>query len=312
MAHLTPPRRYHPSIKFLAGFLGTLAVIFFLVVDVIRDYLTSELAVLVNVSELGPAGIGQTFPLDVDRCVELVLMGPVHALLFYGVARYLIHRAFPRELEPGPVPSPASGTGGTGKVAMNPRGTSSPGFPRHGSRVAGILEVCAVACACVLCMGHAFHLWFDRANALYRTSHDGYAATDAFLFLYHADEWLGHAIIHCTYFSCVVVGLAIECAAGTRLARKMAVDEILVTVVLGGVFGVVNAEAARQGESALPLLILSMGLLAVITPLAALKRWNPLHRPILLACLVGSVIVVAWNLVVVAQHGLLPYYPYIR
>jgi hypothetical protein len=230
--------------------------------------------IYVNLEEI-PA-VGESFSFSIGTIVEVILMGPVFALIYFVLMKHLLQKVDP-------------------EVGRN-------------KQFIYMLEVAVVGFICMLVMGHIAHLMFDYANAVYRSTYGGYDTTQLFLFLYHSDEWIGHHLIHIGFFSFIVLAILGE----SRMADKRTMKwyEIIVAVGLGVGLFVMNGYATYDGQCAWLLMVLSAILLGVLGMVIVWKRVNPLKYPILFAAILGSIIVIGYYFWYISVFGTLPYYPF--
>jgi hypothetical protein len=268
----TSPSDWQVSFKFLIGFLIALALSFFL-----PGLIKGTINIYVNVSELGESGTAQYFPWGVGTIVEIILMGPVFAMVFYYLIKMMTNKI---DLEKG-----------RNKYWLN------------------ILQALIVLSIGILIAAHFIHLMFDYANYLYRNQMGGYETTALYLFLYWADEWLGHHLIHYMYFLQLVLALCADFMINDH--KKLRWDTLAITIVLGfGIF-IVTGFATYEGQAANHLMILSVILLIIEVFIILIKKINPLKYPILLATIISNVIVICFYFFWILSYGFKPYYPYI-
>ncbi|MHA1324199.1 MAG: hypothetical protein ACTSRL_15540 [Candidatus Helarchaeota archaeon] len=96
-----------------------------------------SVTIYVNLEEI--SAVGESFSFQIGTIVEVILMGPVFALIYFVLMKNLLSK-INRE---------------TGR----------------NRRLIYILEVAVVGFICMLVMGHIVHLMFDYANAIYRATY---------------------------------------------------------------------------------------------------------------------------------------------
>ncbi|MBD3228022.1 MAG: hypothetical protein GF329_07515 [Candidatus Lokiarchaeota archaeon] len=267
----TNPKDWQISFKFLMIYLIVLGLGFF-----IPGLIEINIIIPVNVSELGTSGAGQFFVWRLDKIIEIILMGPLFAVVFY----FLIKKI-------------------TKKIDLK------QGKNKYWIR---ILEFGIVLSIGILVAGHFIHLMFDYTNYLYRQV-GGYDTTELFLFIYWSDEWLGHHLIHYMYFTQLVLALGTEFLIDNH--RKMRWDEIAISIVLGfGIF-VVFGFSTYEGQAANHLMILSLILLIIEILVILFKKINPIKYPILLSTVISNVIVISFYFFWIFSYRFKPYYPFI-
>lgn len=260
---------FHVSIRFLLIFLISLLICFMLPGEI-----PGTVNVYVNLEEI--SAVGESFSFAIGTIIEIILMGPVFALIFYILLKNLLGKIDPQQ--------------------------------GRNRQVIQLLEVAAVGFICMLVMGHITHLMFDYANAVYRSTYGDYDTTQLFLFLYHSDEWIGHHLIHIGFFSFIILAMVGE----SRMKEKRSIIwyEIIFVIGLGIGLFIVNGYATYEGQCAWVLMVLSAVLLSIQGTLIIWKRLNPLKYPIFLAALIGSILVIGYYVWYISVFGTLPYYPF--
>jgi hypothetical protein len=272
MEKITNPKEYHPSIKFLSVFLIGILICFFL-----PDIISGTSDIVINIVELeGSGGIGATFSARNDKIVEIILMGPVVAVLYYMLMRYLIGKI--------------DKTQGKNKYFLY------------------AIEIELALLISLNVASHFVHLMFDQVSAAYRTLHGGYSLNEPLLYIYWADEWFGHTIIHVTYFSWFVLALVTEFLITET--RPVNLDEFCFLIPLGVGIGVLDGYAAIRSEAGFILMILHIVLLGTQVVLIASKKINPLKYPVFMALLISSLFVIGYNIYWIFEEGIRAYYPF--
>ncbi|MHA1267418.1 MAG: hypothetical protein ACTSRS_19430 [Candidatus Helarchaeota archaeon] len=233
-----------------------------------------SVTIYVNLEEI--SAVGESFSFQIGTIVEVILMGPVFALIYFVLMKNLLSK-INRE---------------TGR----------------NRRLIYILEVAVVGFICMLVMGHIVHLMFDYANAIYRATYGGYDNTPLFLYLYHSDEWLGHHLIHIGFFSFLILAMIGESRIADK--RRMRWYEVIIAIGLGAGIFVINGYATYEGQCGWLLMVLSSVLLGIQVGIILLKKVNPLWYPIFFSALLGNIIVIGYYLWYTSVFGTLPYYPF--
>ncbi|MBN2151519.1 MAG: hypothetical protein JW839_08740 [Candidatus Lokiarchaeota archaeon] len=268
MDSIPTPRQYLPSLK--SGIALAIAVP---VCAFVHGLFSAWFDVTVNVFELGPGGMGLTFPYNTKFIVNFLAM-----CIGLGLVFWLSLKAALRNIE--------------GR-----------------ERVKSIIEALAVVGIIVNAMGVVFHWGFDRANSFY-THEYGYDATDVYLYLYFGDEWLGHGLQQTSmlaFFALLVVSEQLA-----PRSRRIHWVEWLWLAGIIGVVAVTNGYAALRSESAILMLVASVVMLCGEAGYCLGKRPRLLESPLLLGTIVANAIVVVENVVFIAMYGLSPWYPWLR
>jgi hypothetical protein len=279
--HFTAMKDYPLSLKaglyYLLTLLGCMILLDIFSNDIIVN-------ILVNVQEMGDPGVGYSFPFQVKNIVKIILLGLVHGTISYVVFKNLLMARL---------------------QTQNKKDTDQM---KNVKNTTHIMEIILVWLICALIFGHAIHWLFDRANFLYREDWGDYNVNPSFLLLYFGDEDLSHGIIHTCYFFLLVFG--VYCEAGLQ-KRRMHPDEFCIVIALAIGVVIVNGEAARIGESALPLLVLSVGAVIGIIIQKLRKNLALLDYPLVCTLLFGSIGVIIYDVIYVIINSYIPYYPFI-
>ncbi len=268
---------FHVSVRFLLIFLVSLLICFKL-----PDLIHGMVNVPINVEELweiGRGGVGLTFPFRIEKIIEIILMGPVFAIIYYVLMKNLLGKI---DLEKG-----------------------------RNKQYVYVLELMVVILVMMVVVGHVVHLMFDYANGAWRLAYgdfDTMTPTPLFLFLYHSDEWVGHHLIHVGFFGFMVLALIAEFLIRDR--RTMKWYEIIFAAPLGVGLFIMNGYATYPGQCAWLLMVMSATLLAIEVVVILWKRINPLMYPILFATIIGNVIVISYYFYYISIYGTLPFYPF--
>jgi hypothetical protein len=270
-------RHYSPPL-IAAGFILISLLIILLLLPLFGDDL---ITIPVFVQELGTSSEPGVFTFQIKGIAKIVLLGPVHSLICYMVIHPLIRHNAVQELK---------------------------SKPQYFSR-SSFLELLLIFFLMMNTTGHVIHWVCDRANTLYRLDVGGYNTDPTFLLIYAADEFVGHALVHSSYFIFFFILADIEFIDLDKKQIKW--DEWIIILLVAIGIGVINGYVARLGESALILLILSIfGILLIGVKCVFYKR-PPLQSPMICSFLFGCVVVIVYNVFIIMKTGLLPYYPFI-
>jgi len=259
-------------LNFLIVFLFTLLLFY----KIIPIFYSGSIDTYYNISELD--GEAASFSVSVRLMCEIILMGPVSAIIFFFLMKYLI--------------SEIDKAKGKNKYYTI------------------LIEIGVITFICILVMGHALHMLFDHANRVYYNSHGKQMDTsELYSLLYYLDEFIGHHFIHLSYFGLICMALLTELISKDN--RKLKWFELITTIILGIGLSLVWGYATYEGQSAFMMLVLCSILLVAEIIVALIKKVNPLENPILLATIIANIIVIGLFIWWVAMFGLKPYYPFI-
>ncbi len=259
------------SIVFLTVFL----VVLLLFYRIIPLFYSGSVDFWYNISELD--GATAYFSTSVRLIWEIILMGPVSAVIYFFLFKYI-----KKEIDENDK---------SNKYYMN------------------LVDIGVIFFICILCMGHMVHMLFDFASSTYYQTHGNQMDTsELYSFLYFSDEILGHHLIHIAYFGFVSMALIVEFLGKEH--KKMNWFETIITVLLAIGLSVVYY-TTFEGQAAFMLLILYSILFGIEIIVVLLKKINPLKRPILLATMITSIIVIGIFIWWVIMFGVKPYYPFI-
>jgi hypothetical protein len=268
MTQIPLPKEYLPSIK--SGVVLAIAVP---VCAWARSLFHADFDITVNVFEIGPGGMGGTFPYDITYIVNFLAMCIGLSLVFWLALKALLRRIEGKD------------------------------------RAKLIIETLAVIFVITNAMGVVFHWGFDKANSFYQHQY-GYETSDTYLYLYFNDEYLGHGLQETSmlaFFALLVVAEQL-----VPRSRKMHWVESLWVIGIVGVISVTNGWAALLSESAILMLVASVVMLCGEVGYFLGKRPNLLESPLLLGTILANVAVIVQNVVFIAMYGLSPWYPWLR
>lgn len=269
---LTPIKDYSLSLKGVFFYLISLLGCMILITIFPNN---NFIDIIVNVQEMGDPGVGYTFSFPIKSLIKIILLGMVHGTISYVVFKNLLNEAQKRGAK---------------------------------NKTIHFLEITLVWIIAALILGHVIHWLFDRANYLYRQDWGGYNVNPSFLLVYFADEDLSHGIIHISYYLLFLLGVWCELQIKPRKIHK---DEILVVIGLAVGIIILNGEAALQGESAFPLLLLSISGVIIMIILIIRRKLKLLEYPLMLCFLLGSIGVILYDIIHVLINSFIPYYPFI-
>jgi len=288
-------RSYSPTLVG-AGIIFISLLIFYFIV---REFEYPIISIWISVQELGLPEQGGYFTFQIVGILKMVLLGPVHSLICYGVIHSLIGKMNTIPMNTVPMNS-------------NPLNAIPSQVSRSETRKGGksgpFLDHTLVLFLMLNTTGHIVHWLFDRSNFLYREEVGDYNTNPVFLLIYASDEFLGHALIHISYYIIFFILTLIDIIKKRDHPPKW--DEYALSILVAGGIFILNGYAAKEGESALILTILSIGSI-LIFGIMCIRKKEILRSPIVLAFLLGSIATVAYNLSVAVIDGILPFYPYI-
>jgi len=259
-------------VNFLIIFLLTLLLFY----KIIPSFYSGGINIWVNISELdGEAG---HFWLSIRIICEIILMGPVFAIIYYFLMKYLI-----------------KGIDETRK---------------YNKYYVVLIEIGVITFICISVMGHAIHMLFDKGSWLYYYANNEQMDTsELYSFIYYSDEWLGHHLIHIGYFGYISMALIAEFLGKEH--RMMNWDEKIYTILSGIGLSLIWGYSTYEGQAAFMMLILCSILLIIEVIIILIKKINPLERPILLATMITCIIVIGLFIWWTNMFGIKAYYPFI-
>ncbi len=241
---------------------------------IIPLFISGTIKIWVNISELdGAAGY---FSLKIGMIMEIILMGPVFGIIYYFLMKSLIKNVDENQ--------------GRNKYVLY------------------FLEIGVLLFINISVMGHIVHLLFDYGNWIYRES-TGMDTSQLYSFLYYSDEWLGHHLIHIAFFGYITLALITEFIGQEH--RKLNSDELIYTIASGVGLSVVFSYYTYEGQAAFMIFILFILLLIIEIIILFIKKINPLERPILLATIITSIVVIIFFICWIILFGIKPYYPFV-
>ena len=272
MVTMTDPRKYHVSIKVMFVFFVALLLCIYIPRYLIEG--SFELGANVNYAEQNP----HYFSVSWSKFLQIVCLGPFFGIIYFLLLKVLLSKV-DHDLKKNRMLSLA-------------------------------IEVSAIVLIALNSMGHVLHLGFEGVNAIDATKGEalGNEFEEMFVYAWYMDEWLGHSLIHSTYFGYLVLAVLGE---GLLAEHSRIHWDEGIYVLIGAVgVAIVDAWAAIRSESG--VLLLTFHLIYSIIALAFIlvKKTDPLSRPILLGMLVGTIFVVIYNIHYVLTNGFSPIYPF--
>lgn len=272
MVKLTPLKDSYRYVNFLLIFLLALLLFY----RIIPLFYAGGVHLWVNISELD--GLSGQFFLSTRLIMEIILMGPVFAIIYYFLMKSLIKNIDPDQ--------------GRNRYYIS------------------LIEIGVLTFICISVMGHAIHMLFDKASwSYYYANNNEMDTSELYSLIYYSDEWLGHHLIHIGYFGYICMALIAEFLGSEY--RKLHTDELIYTIASGIGLSVIFGYVTYEGQAAVMMLILCSVLLILETLLILIKKINLLERPILLATLIANILVIGFFIYWITVFGVKPYYPYI-
>jgi len=256
------------SIKFSIVFLISLLICYG-----VPTLVEGTIVLLVNISEISAVG---SFTIGFSLVLEIILMGPVFIIIYYIIMKHFLS-----------------------KINQN---------EGNNKRNVFIIEIISITLITIFAMGHAIHVFFNHANALYRIAYGTYDTTALFSFLYVSDEWLGHHLIHIALFGFMILALLTEFLMENH--ERMNKGELIISGVLGVGLFFMSGYASYEGQSAFLMFVLAIILLTVEIIIILKKKVKILNHPILLATIICSVIIIGFFIYWIIAFGWKPYFPF--
>lgn len=257
-------------LQFLIIFILTI-ILFYRIIPLLYF---GGIRVLVYISELKKLS---SFWISTRIICEIILMGPVFAIIYYFMMKRLIAEI---DIEKG-----------------------------NNKYYVALLEIGVLTFMFISVMGHTIHMLFDQANRVYYNSNDGMDTSELYSLLYYSDEWLGHHLIHIAYSGYLAMALIAEFLSENH--KRLRNDELIYTICCGVGMGLIFGYSTYEGQAAVLVVILCVILLIADLIIILVKKINILERPILICTIILSIIVICLFIWWVAVFGLKPYYPYV-
>jgi hypothetical protein len=274
--------RNYSSALFRAGII----LLFLLFIDFVPSLFgNTTISIWVAVQEMGLPEQGGYFTFQIKNILRMVLLGPVHSLICYAMIHPLIGKS----------------------NSSTPK--DSPNQDGRNRNKGQFLDHILVLFLMINTTGHIVHWLFDRSNFLYRAEVGDYNTNPVFLLIYASDEFLGHALIHISYFVFFLLLAIIDLINKKEHVPKW--EEWIITLFISGGVFVLNGYAAKIGESAFVLLLLSIVAIIFFGVICIRRKRTIIQSPMALAFLLGSIITLGYILSVVFIDGVLPSYPFI-
>ena len=264
-------KNYHPGIWFLLFFLIPLG--FFFYTSRYVGYGSFQIGANVNYSsETQYASVSWNYLL------QIIFLGPIIGVIFYILVKILLS-----------------------KIDIHARKNQLTVYT---------IEICVVLLVILNSIGHFSHLGFELVNAIDSTNGNALISEykEIFVYAWFMDEWLGHTLIHITYFGYLLVALWAE--LHLKEDNRMMIDEVVLIIFFSLGYSVIDGYAAIEGECGFILLLLH--LIATITAIVfiVVKKVNPLHYPLLLTLLISTIFVFLYNLDWIIRYGINAAYPF--
>ena len=264
-------KNYHIGIWFLMFFLIPLVFIFYFSRYV--EYGSFQIGANVNYSNEM-----QYFSVSWNYLLQIVFLGPIIGIIFYILMKKILF-----------------------KIDIN---------ARKNQLLVYIIDICIVVLIILNCIGHFSHLGFEIVNAIDSTAGEASNSEykELFVYAWFMDEWLGHTLIHMTYFGYLIVAMCAELLLNED--KRMMIDELLLIILFSLVYSVIDGYAAIEGECGFILLLLHLIATFVAIAFIAIKKVNPLKYPLLLTLLISTIFVFLFNLDWVIRYGINSIYPF--
>jgi hypothetical protein len=220
----------------------------------------------------------QYFTLSWNYFLQIVFLGPVIGIIFYILMKKMLF-----------------------KIDIN---------VRKNQLIVYIIDICVVVLIILNCIGHFSHLGFEIVNAIDSTIGEALNSEykELFVYAWFMDEWLGHTIIHLTYFGYLIVGVWAESLLNED--ERMKIDELVLIILFSFCYSVIDGYAAIEGECGFILLLLHLIATFVAIVFLVVKKINPLKYPLLLTLLISTIFVFLFNLNWIIRYGINFTYPF--
>ena len=264
-------KNYHKGIWFLMLFLIPLIIFFYLSRYV--EYGSFQIGTYVNYSNET-----QYFTVSWNYLLQIVFLGPIFGIIFYILMKKLLS-----------------------KIDIN---------VRKNQLMVYAIDICVVVLIILNCIGHFSHLGFEIVNAIDSTAGEALISEykELFVYAWFMDEWLGHTLIHMTYFGYLIVAMCAELRLDED--KRMKFDELVLITLFSLVYSVIDGYAAIEGECGFILLLLHLTATFVAIVFIAVKKINPLKYPLLLTLLISTIFVILFNLDWIIRYGINSTYPF--
>jgi len=270
MPKLTKFKEQSKFLIFLIIFLLTLLLFY----KIIPFLYYGGIRIFIYISELKKIG---SFWMSTRNTCEIILMGPVFAIIYYFLMKQLIIEIDKEQ--------------GKNKYYVV------------------LIEIGVLVFICISVMGHAIHVLFNNVSRVYYDFNGGMDTSELYSLLYYSDEWLGHHLIHVGYFGYIIMALFVEFLAKEN--RKLNKDELLYAILCGIGLSIIFTYIACEGQAAVMVLTLCCVLLIIELIIIIMKNISILERPILMCTLINNIIVIGFFILWVIIFGIKPYYPFI-
>jgi len=220
----------------------------------------------------------QYFTISWNYLLQIVFLGPIIGIIFYVLMKKLFS-----------------------KIDIN---------VRKNQLIVYIIDICVVVLIILNSIGHFSHLGFEIANAIDSMAGEALNSeySELFVYAWFMDEWLGHTLIHVTYFGYLIVAMCAELLLNED--KRMKIDELVLILLFSLIYSVIDGYAAIEGECGFILLLLHLIATCVAIAFIAIKKVNPLKCPLLLTLLISTIFVFLFNLDWVIRYGKNSIYPF--
>jgi hypothetical protein len=220
----------------------------------------------------------QYFTAPWNYILQIIFLGPIIGIIFYILMKILLS-----------------------KIDINIRKNQLTVY---------IIEICVVALIILNSIGHFSHLGFELVNMIDSTQ--GIALNseykEIFVYAWFMDEWLGHTLIHITYFGYLLVAMWTELHLNED--KRMVIDELVIIILFSLGYSVIDGYAAIEGECGFILLVLHLIATFAAIAFIVVKKINPLKHPLLLTLLISTIFVFLYNLDWIIRYGINAAYPF--
>jgi len=264
-------KNYHAGIWFLMLFLIPLIIFFYLSRYV--GYGSFQIGTNVNYSNET-----QFFTVSWNYLLQIVFLGPIIGIIYYVLMKKLFS-----------------------KIDIN---------ERKNQLIVYAIDICVVVLIILNCIGHFSHLGFEIVNAIDSTAGEALNSeyNELFVYAWFMDEWLGHTLIHLTYFGYLMVAMCAELLLNED--KRMKIDELALITLFSLFYSVIDGYAAIEGECGFILLLLHIIATFVTIAFISVKKINPLKYPLLLTLLISTLFVILFNLDWIIRYGFNSIYPF--
>ncbi|MHA1291834.1 MAG: hypothetical protein ACTSQJ_04095 [Promethearchaeota archaeon] len=220
----------------------------------------------------------QYFTIEWSNFLQIICLGPVFGVIFYILMRSMLNKVDKNQ--------------GKNKYYLY------------------LIEICVLLLIIFNSMGHLAHLSFDKVNAIDKTEGSALQSEfrEIFVYAWFMDEWLGHTMIHITYFGYLILAVIVELLLSEH--EKMEIDELFLVFCMGIGICIIDGYAALRSECGFVIMILHIIFAICALIVIIIKKINPLYYPILSAMLLATIFVIITNIDWILKYGVENYYPF--